>query len=527
VPARRRILPGCLAVILIAAVPHLGAQNAASAWWAHVVYLADDSLRGRDAGTPEYRKAAEYVADQFASAGLRPGLPGGFLQPVPLQAVAIDKRASRVSIVSGARETALDMTKDLVVSGRGSCSTVDAPMTFVGYGLSIPEIGHDDLEGQDLRGRIAVFFASAPAGLAGAVVPHRQGAGERWRMLRSRGAVGYITIFNTNQAGANWQRTIETASEPTNALADLEEFSERRIAATLSPDAAAPLFAGSGHALPRLLDQLRQRAVLPRFPLKTSLRANLRCTRSATPSENVFGLFEGSDARLRHEIVVLTAHLDHVGQFGRGDDTIYNGAMDNASGVASLVDVAARLRSANVPLRRSVAFVAVTAEEGGLLGSYFFAARPPLPAGRRVVANLNLDMFLPIIPMRSLVAFGMEESSLQHDVEAAAASVGLTAERDPMPEQNIFIRSDQYNFVRTGVPSVMLFTGAGGDREVFKTIEAWLATRYHRPSDDLTQPVNFESAETFQKAIVALVQHVANADAAPQWNRDSVFRSRD
>lgn len=526
-PTRRGVLCGCLAAALFFGIAGLRAQGPAAAWWAHVVYLADDSLKGRDAGTPEHRKAAEYVAVQFAKAGLRPGLRDGFLQPVPLQAVTIDRRASSVAIVAGARETALDLTRDVVVNGRGSCSTVDAPMTFVGYGLSIPELGHDDLEGHDLRGKVAVFFASAPSGLSGAVAAHRQGAGERWRILRSRGAVGYVVIFNPNQAGANWQRTISGATEPTNALSGSDEFSERRIAATLSPDAAAPLFVGSGHTLPELLDQLKRRTVLPRFALQTSLRARLRCATTATPSENVFGLLEGSDPTLRDEVVVLTAHLDHVGQFGEGEDTIYNGAMDNASGVASLIDAAARLRAASLRLRRSVAFVAVTAEEGGLLGSYFFAARPPLQPGRRIVANVNLDMFLPIIPIRSLVAFGMEESSLQDDVEAAAASVGLHASRDPIPDQNIFIRSDQYNFVRTGVPSVMLLTGPGDDPELLGTIETWLTTHYHRPSDDLKQPVNLRSAETFQQAMVALVQRLANADAAPQWNSGSVFRPRE
>jgi Zn-dependent M28 family amino/carboxypeptidase len=241
-------------------------------------------------------------------------------------------------------------------------------------------------------------------------------------------------------------------------------------------------------------------------------------------SENVVGVLEGSDPRLRNEYVVLTAHLDHVGRFGTGEDTIYNGAMDNASGVASLIDLAARLRAAGVRPRRSIAFAAVTAEERNLLGSYHLARRPPFPAGARVVANVNLDMFLPIIPMRSLIAFGMEESSLERDVEAAAAAVGLRAERDPVPAQNIFIRSDQYNFVRVGVPSVMLLTGAGGDREIWKTWETWMATRYHKPNDDAAQPVNVESAETFQRALVALVGRIADADRAPEWNQDSVFR---
>jgi Zn-dependent M28 family amino/carboxypeptidase len=198
--------------------------------------------------------------------------------------------------------------------------------------------------------------------------------------------------------------------------------------------------------------------------------------------------------------------------------------MDNASGVASLIDLADRLRAAGITPARSVAFVAVTAEERNLLGSYYFARRPPLPAGARMVANINLDMFLPIIPFKSLIAFGMEESSLRGEVEAAARSVGVEAQLDPIPGQNIFIRSDQYNFVRVGVPSVMLLTGAAGDPESWKIFEQWMATRYHRPSDDSRQPVNLQSAEQFQRALMALVRRVGDAERAPEWNATSVFK---
>jgi Zn-dependent M28 family amino/carboxypeptidase len=520
----RRLLPVLVAAALAAATPR-AQSGGASAWWLHVRTLADDAMRGRDAGSPEHRKAAEYVADQFKQAGLRPGMGlSGYLQPVPLQAVTIDRAASKIALFSGSRETVLDITKDVVVNGRGTCSSFEAPMTFIGYGLSVPELDYDDLAGMDLEGKVAVFFASAPSTVSGAVVAHRQGGGERWRVLRSRGAVGYVTIFNPNQPGANWQRTVESATEPTNALAGVEEFADRQIAATVSTDAAGALFEGSGRELSHLLGLLKERAVLPRFPLKTSIRASLRCTSTPTPSENVVGLLEGSDLRFRSEVVVLSAHLDHLGESSDGEDRIFNGAMDNAAGVASLIDVAARLRAANVRPRRTVAFVAVTAEEGGLLGSHYFVTRPPFPPGARAVANINLDMFLPIIPIKSLIAFGMEESSLQRDVEAAAASVGIPAERDPVPGQNIFIRSDQYNFVRAGVPSVMLLTGANGDRELWKTWETWMTTHYHRPSDDLKQPVNLESAETFQRALLHLVQRVADAETAPAWNPASVFR---
>ena len=518
----RRLIPILITAVL-AFIPVLVAQTPAAAWWSHVVWLADDALKGRAAGTPEHRQAAEYVAAQFEKLGLKPGAGAGYLQPVRLRAISVDP-ASSVQIVSAGGSRELSSAKEIAISGRGTCNAFEAPLAFVGYGLSVPELGHDDFKDQNLRGKVAVMFLGAPSHLTAALVSHRQGGGERWRLLKRKGAVGIIGIYNPAQAGADWQRTITTAQQPTFALADGDEFAGRRISATVHHEAAAPMFEGSGHDVAALLETVKAGKTLPRFSLRSSVRAALRCSDQITTSENVVAVMEGGDRRLRNEYVVMTAHLDHVGQFGSGADTIYNGAMDNASGIASLIDAAARLRAAGTRLRRSVAFVAVTAEERGLLGSYAFAFNPALPRGTRMVANINLDMFLPIIPMKSLVGFGMEESSLQRDVEAAAASAGIVAERDPVPQMNVFIRSDQYNFVRAGVPSVMLMVGAAGDREIWKTWETWMATRYHQPSDDLKQPVDFESAETFQRAMLALLERVANADRRPRWNSTSPFR---
>jgi Zn-dependent M28 family amino/carboxypeptidase len=513
-----------IAATVLVAASYVRAQAPAAAWWTHVVWLSDDALKGRAAGSEGHRTAAEYVAEQFEKAGLAPGVGDSYLQPVQLRAVTIDRATSSIAVLGGAREAMLDLSKDVAVNGRGMCGAIEAPLVFVGYGLHVPEVGFDDLAGQDLRGKVVVFIAGAPSKPASAVVAHRQAAGERWRVMQERGAIGQLAIYNPSQPGADWSRTITAAQQPTYALADAEEFAERRLAATVSDQAAGPIFEGSGHNLANLLVTAKAGKALPRFALKTRVKAHLGCSAETATSENVVAVLEGSDARLKNEYVVLTAHLDHIGEFGTGADTIYNGAMDNASGVASLIDLAARLRAAGFAPRRSLAFVAVTAEERNLLGSYYFVRRPPFPSGARMVANINLDMFLPIIPMTSLIAFGMEESSLQRDVQAAATSVGIVAERDPIPGQNVFIRSDQYNFVRAGVPAVMLLTGANGNKEIWKTWEHWMETRYHQAGDDAQQPVNFESAETFQRALSTLVRRVADAEEAPRWNERSVFK---
>jgi hypothetical protein len=522
---RRRVL--ILAAVLVTAASFVRAQNPAAEWWAHVVWLSDDALKGRAAGSEGHRKAAEYVAAQFRTTGLTPAAGRSYLQPVPLRAVTVDSEASSVSVVvqNLARPLDLSLKTDVALNPRGTCGAITTGLEFVGYGLHLPEQGYDDLAGTNLTGRIAVYFTGAPSHLTSALVAHRQGTGERWRVMKERGAVGQLAIYNPYQPGADWNRTITTAQQPTYTL-DGDELDDRRFAGTVLHEKAEPMFLASGHTLSDLLEKVKAGQPLPRIRLAAELRARLRCTSQPAPSENVVALLEGRDSQLRREVVVLTAHLDHVGQFGSGEDTIYNGAMDNASGVASLIDLAARLRASGYAPRRSIAFVAVTAEERNLLGSYYFARRPPLPGGMRMVANINLDQFLPIIPMKSIIAFGMEESSLRGEVEAAAAAVGIPAERDPIPAQNVFIRSDQYNFVRAGIPAVMLLTGANGDKAIWKTWEDWMATRYHRPNDDVSQPVNFESAATFQRLLMALVRRVADADEAPRWNADSVFRPR-
>jgi hypothetical protein len=472
----------------------------AAEWWKHVARLSDDSFNGRAAGTAEHRKAADYVAGEFKKLGLEPGGENGYLQPVPLQDVSVDTKRSKI-LVTGEPARELTINKEVIVAARGTCGNVDAPLAFVGHGLWLPELGHDDLAGVDLKGKVAVFTSGAPGALKGALVSHRQGTGERWRILHERGAIGTIVILDPKQPGGlPWKQAVAQGSLPTTGLAQHDEFGDRRISLVASEESSSVLKRPGAH-----------------------LRANITCTASPTTSENVVAMLRGSDDGVRDEFVVLTAHIDHVGRFGTGADTIYNGTMDNAAGVASLIDAAARIKASGRTPRRSVAFVAVTAEERGLLGSQYFAANPSLPRGSRIVANINMDMWLPIIPMKSLIGWGMEESSLERDVEAAAESVGVKAERDPVPQMNPFIRSDQYSFVRMGVPSVMVAVGSGGDKDVWKTWEAWMGTRYHQPNDDAQQPVNMESAETFQRALVALITRVADAEQPPRWNTNSAF----
>ena len=235
-------------------------------------------------------------------------------------------------------------------------------------------------------------------------------------------------------------------------------------------------------------------------------------------------MFEGSDPALRSEVVVMTAHLDHVG-VGRAvnGDTIYNGAMDDASGVASMIEIARMLKASKATTKRSIMFVAVTAEEKGLLGSRYFVAKPTVPFDK-IVANINLDMFMPFYPLKVIEVQGLQESSLGESVREAAKTLGVEVQTDREPEQNRFIRSDQYSFIRQGIPALAFKFGYEFGSPDEKTRLAWVKERYHQPSDDLNQPVDLEGAAKFNRVIMTLLQRVANDAARPAWNGDSFFR---
>ncbi len=246
--------------------------------------------------------------------------------------------------------------------------------------------------------------------------------------------------------------------------------------------------------------------------------------RAPVNSQNVIGLLPGDDPKLKDEYVVFTAHLDHLG-IGKAvnGDSVYNGAMDNASGVATLLDVAAMLKESGTKLRRSVLFVAVTAEEKGLLGSRFFAQSPTVDI-KKIVADLNIDMILPLYPLKKLTIFGGEESDLGDDASAVATSMGVLPRPDPVPERNVFIRSDQYSFIRRGIPSLMVMVGFETGTPEEKIVMKWIMEHYHAPSDDVNQPVDKQAAGEFDALVAKLLERVANRETRPRWKETSFFK---
>jgi Zn-dependent M28 family amino/carboxypeptidase len=503
----------------------VSAREPAERWWAHVSFLASDAMKGRDTGSPEHRKAAEYVAAEFKRAGLAPGGATGYFQQVPFRSRRIVEDKSSLALVRQ------DGSVEQVVLGDEATFSmriepapqVEAPIVFAGYGLQVPESKHDDLAGLDLKGKIVLHITGAPSAIPGPLAAHYQST--RWEYLQRAGAIGVLSIQNPKGQDIPWDRSKLSRFMPSLAIADpaLDETRGQQVAVTINPARAQKFFAGSGHTFDELLALSNEGRVLPRFPIPASARVRVAIDAQAIQSDNVVGVLKGTDPALASEYVAVSAHLDHLG-VGEpiNGDAIYNGAMDNASGIATLLETAAAL-AARGGLKRSVVFAAVTAEEKGLLGSRYFANRPSV-AGARIVANLNTDMFLPLFPMKTVVVQGLEESDLAQDLRRVARPRGIEVLSDPEPERNAFTRSDQYSFIKTGVPALSLKVGFTRDSPQHALVRKWRTERYHAPGDDLGQPIDRQAAEDFGKLYVEAVAAVANRDTRPQWNADSFFR---
>jgi len=516
-----------LVTSLLAAQPaqqHFDGQT----WWSHVKVLADDKMEGRETGSAGLRKAQAYIVEQLTHAGLQPAGVNGFYQPVKLIQREIDEKNSSAALVQGGKAEPLVLGEDAFFNTRVELAAgeITAPLVFAGYGLRIPEKSFDDLAGLDLHGKIVVYLAGSPADVPGALASHYQTPVERWKPLKAAGVIGVIAIPNPASMDIPWSRMSLNRAHPAMDLAgpEFNETAGLKMSLTVNPAQAEKLFAGSGHTFAEIAALGKDRKPLPRFVLAVSLKARASVKRSEVESANVIAKLPGADPVLKSEIVVLSAHVDHVGIGAPIDgDRIYNGAMDDGSGSALLLDMAANLANPAAKPRRSILFVFVTAEEKGLLGSKYYAAHPTVDP-KSIVADVNVDMFLPIVPLKVLKVEGIAESDLGDRAVAIAKSLGVKAIADPEPLRNGFIRSDQYSFIRHGVPSLKMDVGFEPGTPEQKIFKEWLTKRYHAPSDDLNQPVDLGAAALYEEITRRLLLEVANADARPAWKPDSFFR---
>ena len=487
----------------------------------HVAFLADDRLEGRDAGTRGFDLGALYVASQFEGLGLKPAGDGGWYQKVPFAQFTIVGAASAVSF--GGRRFAHGEGVVVNPAPAEGAQTGEAPVVFVGYGIDAPEAGIDDYNGLDVRGKIVAMLGGYPKDMPSDVGAHLNS--EKRRMAEQNGAIGIITL-RTNAEAKNrpWERVLARGGEPmlTWIGKDDAPYSPApgiRFRATFDSEAANALFAGARTPLKKVLAEADRSGGRPKgFALKPTVKFEQASTRSATVSENVVGMLPGSDPALAGETVLLMAHLDHLGIHGDGEDKINNGAMDNATGVATMIEVARAMSQSGSRPKRSILFAAVTAEEDGLLGAQYLANNP---VAQKLVGVVNLDMPVLLYDFQDVIAFGAEHSTMGPIVARAAAKMGVTLAPDPLPQEGLFTRSDHCRFVQKGIPSVFLMTGfANGGKEKFT---GFLEKVYHSPKDDLAQPIDWQAGAKFARITYLIAREIADNGEAPRWYEDSFF----
>lgn len=501
---------------------------------AHVEFLASDLLEGRAAASRGHDIAAAYVAAQFQQSGL---IPGGeadtFFQSVPLlEATPVLPGSSAEWVFDGDSHT-FEYGIDYLPSAdfESASSTLSAPLVFAGFGIEAPELQHDDFANIDVKGRIAVVLSGAPARF-----PDHQRAYYSWTQRKAttlidHGAVGVIHIDSLEDSQRiPWERRVAMSWTPQMRWLDeqgepQDTFPPLKLQFRFNHAAAARLFEHGPISLSAALASA-EAGDAQGFELPGMLTLSTTTGLRRTQSSNVIAIFPGSDAQLKDEYIVLSAHLDHLGRGAAVDgDSIYNGAHDNAAGVAILLEIAHALHASKARSRRSLLIVAVTAQEKGLLGSDFLV-RNAQAAGRRIVANINIDMPLILAPMLDFIAIGAQHSTLGAMARSAAASQGYQLSPERFPEEVSFIRGDQFSFVRHGIPALML---AGGYRardnalDLEQMQQQFRASRYHQPGDDLSLPMDYRTLADLGKINLRIALAAADASARPRWKPGDFF----
>jgi Zn-dependent M28 family amino/carboxypeptidase len=510
--------------------PAEDAQSAADIH-AHMAFLASDLLRGREAGTADFDIAAAYVASQMEQLGLKPmgGDGKSYQQPVPLLSYRAADQGTLVLKDAQGKEEPLKFGEDYLVRGSPLGAEVkrSAPLVFAGFGVVAPEHGRDDYAGLDVTGKIVVLLEGAPKNYQTEERAYYGNGRTKAAAALAHGAIGTLLVDTLTGEKlypfANQVRQYQSRGM-TWRNADGKPFIAAPIPSLgiVSVAGAAKLFAGAPQSAEAILAAAETpEGAIKGFDLPRSLDATLHSELKEVQSENVVGLLEGSDPKLKDEVVVLSAHLDHLGITPPVDgDSINNGALDNASGVATTLEVARLFRAHGKAPKRSLLFLIDTAEEKGLVGAEYYARNPTVPA-RSIVADVDLDMPILTYMFTDVVAFGADRSSIGPAVRKAAARMNVKLSPDPMPDEGIFTRSDHYRFVEQGVPAVFLFTGfADGGEAAFKD---FMAKHYHKPSDDMNLPIRFDAGAKFAKLNYEVTRELADSPVKPSWNKGDFF----
>jgi Zn-dependent M28 family amino/carboxypeptidase len=507
--------------------PEISAERIKAA----VAFLSSDRLEGRGPGTRGEFLATEYLADEFKKAGLRPiGVRGGYYQPVPLVRVVTNPK-STLQAVKG--ETKLNIPCEEGFSGTGQTQKeqeeFDAEAIFMGHGITAPEFDWDDYKSVDVKGKIVVLFTNEPPSddprfFGGTALTYYGRWTYKFEEAARRGAKACFIIH-----------TPETAGYPYSVVRPLDGAQLKR-----DPDQPALAFAGwlnieagekllnlSGRTVEGALKEANKKGFKP-YSLGLNLKGNIQTRVEKMTSNNVVGLAEGSDPTLKSEAIIFTAHWDHLG-VGRTvlGDNIYNGAADNATGCGLLLELARAWCAQSPRPKRSAIFLAVTAEEKGLLGSKYYAQNPLVPLGKTAL-NLNFDMILPLGVPESVVVTGAERTTAWPVVKAAAERNRLEIEPDPRAHLGIFYRSDHFSMAQAGVPAFSVAPGQkikGKPKDfAIKAYKEFNDKAYHSPQDEMKADWDFSGFVTLARFTLDIARDIANADGLPTWNPGDEFR---
>lgn len=480
--------------------------------------LASDEFEGRAPGTPGYDKAVDYIVKSYREIGLAPAGDGrSYLQQVPLRRAFAEAEKARVIIGGEALQPLVDFLPS--AARTTELATAKGDVVFVGYGIDAPSFGETAYEELDVRGKIVAVLPGVPEGLPSEERAHFNSFTTKRQTALAHGAVGMIALLDRQPNALSRARQRQSLARPTEIVRHpAGSYPRLDVVISLYRGGADALFANVDVDM----DALYAGEIVP-MDLETDISISTQTRFEDYTSPNVIGMIKGSDPALKDEYVVLTAHLDHLGILQTVEenvDRINNGAMDNASGTSTLLEEARKFMADAEPPRRSILFVALTAEEKGLLGSEYFARHPTVPQ-EAMVANVNLDMPILKHEFTDAIAFGAEHSTIKPIAERAGASMGVKLSPDPVPQMVLFTRSDHYNFVKVGVPSIFLFLGfENGGEAAFRT---FMATNYHRPSDDADQGILWDMGAKFAELNYRIAREIANADEKPVWNEDSFF----
>ncbi|MGZ3755398.1 MAG: M28 family metallopeptidase [Mucilaginibacter sp.] len=504
---------------------------------AHMTFLSDDLLEGRLPGTRGFAIGSKYMETQFMALGLKPGVNNSsYVQPLAFVKAWVGDTESSLSLTANNKEEKLEYGKQFLISPYFAAETsgVTAPLVFVGYGISAPEFNYDDYKNIDVKGKIVVYISDAPKNLPTSERAYFTTADAKYSEAIKRGAVGVISFSLPTGRLANFKAAAARAKQGSYKWMDSQSvvansYPALKAIAQFNNAYAEMLFANAPSSLQKLIT-LSAEGKSESFPLNISASIHVKTKSKLVPTSNLVGIIPGSDPVLKNEYVVYSAHLDHLGIGApvKGD-SIYNGAHDDGSGNAILLEIAKAYKSLPVAPKRSIVFAVVTGEEMGLLGSDYFINNLPMPNGK-VVANLAIDMPFFFHPVLDIVPYGADHSSLGKQTAQAAKILGLKISPDPFPEQVVFIRSDHYSFIRKGIPALFIKSGfmTVPSDTVNRAISdvAWRSTTYHTPMDNMNQAFDFKAATTHVKVNFLIGYLVANDTGIPVWNPGDFFGKR-